>query len=168
MLSWPAPTPAIRLSDGAPLLSRLWRPASACIGWLFRMCGPPAGDLPSRHLKPWTQPDSQSRHHNPGAIPACTLRLVVLMSLIEDEPRIRDALTRAMQSLGHRVIAAEAGLPGLQVIVSDEPDIVILDLGLPDIDGLELLRMIRAVSMVPVIAATARDDEIGRASRREG
>jgi DNA-binding response OmpR family regulator len=81
------------------------------------------------------------------------------MSLVEDDPRIRDALTRAMQLLGHRVISAEAGLPGLQVIVSDEPDIVILDLGLPDIDGLELLRMIRAVSPVPVIVATARDDE---------
>jgi DNA-binding response OmpR family regulator len=81
------------------------------------------------------------------------------MSLVEDDPRIRDALTRAMQLLGHRVIGSDAGLPGLQAIVSEEPDIVILDLGLPDIDGLELLRMIRAVSEVPVIVATARDDE---------
>jgi DNA-binding response OmpR family regulator len=81
------------------------------------------------------------------------------MSLIEDDPRIRDALTRAMQSLGHQVIGADAGLPGLQAIMSDDPEIVILDLGLPDIDGLELLRMIRAVSTVPVIVATARDDE---------
>jgi DNA-binding response OmpR family regulator len=81
------------------------------------------------------------------------------MSLVEDDPRIREALTRAMHLLGHRVIGAEAGLPGLRAIVAEEPDIVILDLGLPDIDGLELLRMIRAVSAVPVIIATARDDE---------
>jgi DNA-binding response OmpR family regulator len=50
-------------------------------------------------------------------------------------------------------------MEGLEQVVARAPDAVILDLGLPDLDGLEVLKMIRAVSQVPVIVATARDDE---------
>ena len=50
-------------------------------------------------------------------------------------------------------------MDGLSQIVSGAPDVVVLDLGLPDLDGAELLRMVRAVSSVPVIVATARDDD---------
>jgi DNA-binding response OmpR family regulator len=81
------------------------------------------------------------------------------ITLIEDDGLIRDALCRALQRLGHEVRSAESGLAGLRDIVGSSQDLVVLDLGLPDIDGLELLRMLRAVSTVPVIAATARDDE---------
>src|ERR1700738_3354853 len=84
---------------------------------------------------------------------------MALVALIEDDPLIRDALCRALQTLGHEVRSAPTGLEGLQDIVAVSPDVVVLDLGLPDIDGLELLRMLRAVSIVPVVAATARDDE---------
>jgi DNA-binding response OmpR family regulator len=48
---------------------------------------------------------------------------------------------------------------GLQAVLDERPDLVVLDLGLPDVDGLDLLRMLRAVTTVPVIIATARDDE---------
>jgi two-component system, OmpR family, KDP operon response regulator KdpE len=82
-----------------------------------------------------------------------------IVALIEDDGLIRDALCRALATLGHEVQSAPSGLAGLRDIVDGSPEVVVLDLGLPDIDGLELLRMLRAVSAVPVIAATARDEE---------
>ena len=79
--------------------------------------------------------------------------------LVEDDPAIRSALVRALSDRGHGVRSAATGMAGLQDAVEHGPDIVILDLGLPDIDGCTLLTMLRAVSKVPVIVATARDDE---------
>jgi DNA-binding response OmpR family regulator len=84
---------------------------------------------------------------------------VISVALIEDDARIRDTLERALATRGYDVRLATTGLEGLAHAVEADTDVVILDLGLPDIDGLELLRMIRAISTVPVIAATARDDE---------
>ena len=55
--------------------------------------------------------------------------------------------------------SAGTALDGLRRAVEERPDLVVLDLGLPDLDGRELLRMLRAVSTVPVIVATARDDD---------
>ncbi|MCW2598468.1 MAG: two component transcriptional regulator, winged helix family [Frankiales bacterium] len=79
--------------------------------------------------------------------------------LIEDDPGIRTALVRALSERGHGVRTAATGMAGLQEAVDGRPDLVVLDLGLPDMDGCTLLAMLRAVSEVPVIVATARDDE---------
>ena len=84
---------------------------------------------------------------------------VAVVAIIEDEARIREALARTLVERGHAVRSASTGMAGLQQVVDDPPDVVVLDLGLPDIDGTELLKMLRAVSSVPVIVATARDDE---------
>jgi len=84
---------------------------------------------------------------------------MTVVSLVEDDPDIRSSLARALGQRGHEVRAVATGLGALSEIVERAPDVVVLDLGLPDIDGLELLRMLRAVSSVPVIVATARDDE---------
>jgi DNA-binding response OmpR family regulator len=84
---------------------------------------------------------------------------VARLLLIEDDPSIRTPLIRALRDRGHAVAAAHTAMNGLQSVLDDHPDLVILDLGLPDLDGLELLRMLRAVSRVPVIIATARDEE---------
>jgi DNA-binding response OmpR family regulator len=86
---------------------------------------------------------------------------VVLVAVVEDDPQVRAALERALLTSGHDVTAAATGLEGLSTVVERKPDVVILDLGLPDIDGLELLKMLRAVSDVPVIVATAREDDAG-------
>ncbi len=81
------------------------------------------------------------------------------VAVVEDDPHIRAAVSRGLTERGHVVLGASTGLGALAEIVEQRPDLVVLDLGLPDIDGLELLRMLRAVSAVPVIVATARDDE---------
>ena len=79
--------------------------------------------------------------------------------LVEDDPEIRSALMRSLRDLGHAVNAVASGLTALTGAVEQKPDVVVLDLGLPDIDGADVLSMLRAVSDVPVIVATARDDE---------
>jgi DNA-binding response OmpR family regulator len=84
---------------------------------------------------------------------------VAVLLIVEDDLRIRSALSRALTERGHAVSSEPAGLPALQRLVSDPPDLVVLDLGLPDVDGIQLLRMLRPVSSVPVIVATARDDD---------
>jgi DNA-binding response OmpR family regulator len=81
------------------------------------------------------------------------------VTLIEDDARIRSALTRALIQRGHSVQTSETAMIGLTKVIEQAPDVVILDLGLPDVDGLELLKMMRAVTAVPVIVLTARDDE---------
>ena len=81
------------------------------------------------------------------------------VAVVEDDRHILAAVTRGLTERGHVVLGASTGLGALGDIVDGRPDVVVLDLGLPDIDGLELLRMLRAVTTVPVIVATARDDE---------
>jgi signal transduction histidine kinase len=84
---------------------------------------------------------------------------VAQLLVVEDDERIRAALIRALRERGHAVSSAGTALDGLRQAVDERPDLVVLDLGLPDLDGRELLRMLRAVSAVPVIVATARDDD---------
>ncbi|MFI5662662.1 response regulator transcription factor [Streptomyces sp. NPDC051684] len=79
--------------------------------------------------------------------------------VVEDDPALRNALVRALRDRGHAVATAATGMAGLDAAVTDRPDLVVLDLGLPDVDGAQVLRMLRAVSDVPVIVATARDEE---------
>jgi DNA-binding response OmpR family regulator len=84
---------------------------------------------------------------------------VAFVTLIEDDPPIQRALTRALEVRGHVVRSHGNPQPAITEITSNPPDVVILDLGLPDIDGLDVLKMVRAVRDVPVIVASARDDD---------
>ena len=79
--------------------------------------------------------------------------------VVEDDDAIRAGLVRGLGQRGLAVASVGAGLPALEAVVKDRPDVVLLDLGLPDIDGLRVLAMIRAVSQVPVIVVTAQDDD---------
>lgn len=79
--------------------------------------------------------------------------------LVEDDSAIRVALTRSLHDQGHVVRTAVSGMTALTDAVEQKPEVILLDLGLPDIDGADVLSMLRAVSDVPVIVATARDDE---------
>jgi DNA-binding response OmpR family regulator len=84
---------------------------------------------------------------------------VAQVLIIEDDPRIRPLLMRSLDERGHAVTSASTGMQGLAMAVDNRPDLVILDLGLPDVDGTQVLQMLRAVSDVPVIVASARDDD---------
>jgi len=79
--------------------------------------------------------------------------------IVEDEQAIRQGLSTFLANNGHSVEATSTGMDGVQRAAEGGFDVVVLDLGLPDLDGGQVLKMIRAVSDVPVIVATARDDE---------
>jgi two-component system, OmpR family, KDP operon response regulator KdpE len=85
--------------------------------------------------------------------------------IVEDDPTIRTGVVRALTERGHVVASAASAMEGLKLAVAEKPDVILLDLGLPDLDGREMLRMLRAVSAVPVIVVTARrtEEEIVRA-----
>ncbi|MFH8569189.1 response regulator transcription factor [Streptomyces sp. NPDC017993] len=88
--------------------------------------------------------------------------------VVEDDPALRNALVRALRDRGHAVATAPSGMAGLDAAVTSPPDLVVLDLALPDVDGGQVLRMLRAVSNVPVIVATARDEEPEMVALLEG
>jgi len=79
--------------------------------------------------------------------------------LIEDEPQIRRFLRATLGSHGYRLHEAETGEDGLIEAASRQPDVVILDLGLPDVDGLQVIRRLREWSKVPIIVLSARGQE---------
>lgn len=76
--------------------------------------------------------------------------------LIEDDVDLRRLVAEALSSVGHHVESAATAMDGLRALPAGGFDLVVLDLGLPDLDGRDLLKMIRAVSAVPVIVTTAR------------
>ena len=84
---------------------------------------------------------------------------LVTILIIEDEPAIRRLLRTTLNAQGYQVGEAATGAEGLAAIASQAPDLVMLDLGLPDIDGLEIIRRLRSDSSVPLIVLTARSDE---------
>jgi two-component system KDP operon response regulator KdpE len=79
--------------------------------------------------------------------------------LIEDEPQIRRFLRATLGSQGYRLFEAATGADGLVEAASRQPDVVILDLGLPDMNGLEVIRRLREWSTVPIIVLSARGQE---------
>ncbi|HEY1573224.1 MAG TPA: response regulator transcription factor [Pseudonocardiaceae bacterium] len=79
--------------------------------------------------------------------------------LVEDDPAVQAALVHALTDRGFAVEPLGTAVDALRAVADRVPDIVILDLGLPDLDGAAALRMLRGVTNVPVIIATARGDE---------
>ncbi|PYC79576.1 DNA-binding response regulator [Streptomyces tateyamensis] len=79
--------------------------------------------------------------------------------VVEDDPTIRSSLIEILTSHGLLVRSSPDGFGALREVTQWQPDAVVLDLGLPDLDGADALRMIRGLSQVPVVVATARDDD---------
>jgi DNA-binding response OmpR family regulator len=82
--------------------------------------------------------------------------------VVDDEPAIVDALRYSLEKDQHRVTVAFDGERALQLAAEDAPDLVILDLMLPGIDGLEVCRRLRQTGQIPIIMLTARDEEVDR------
>ena len=79
--------------------------------------------------------------------------------IVDDEPPIRRLLRTSLNAQGYRTIEAATAAEALASIGRDRPDVVILDLGLPDRDGLDVIREVRAVSAVPIVVLTSREAE---------
>ena len=82
-----------------------------------------------------------------------------IVVLIEDEPQIRRFLRTTLTGHGYRLFEAATGAEGLIEAASRQPDVVLLDLGLPDVDGLEVIRRLREWTTVPIIVLSARGQE---------
>src|SRR6476619_3151918 len=82
--------------------------------------------------------------------------------VVEDDPRISDVLEYALKAEGHDVQKAQRGREAIEMAERSAPGLIVLDVGLPDIDGFEVCRSIRKFSDVPVIFLTSRSDEVDR------
>jgi DNA-binding response OmpR family regulator len=82
--------------------------------------------------------------------------------VVEDEREIRELLRRYLERAGFAVLTTGSGAQALQMLHEDTSDLVVLDLGLPDVDGIEVLRAARAEGGVPVIVLTARSEVADR------
>jgi DNA-binding response OmpR family regulator len=88
-----------------------------------------------------------------------TVRYMARVLVVEDDPLVRSAVIADLSKRSHAVRTAGTALDGIRELSHNPPEVIVLDLGLPDLDGRQALRMMRAVSTTPVIIATACDDE---------
>ena len=82
--------------------------------------------------------------------------------IVDDEPAIRRFLKASLESEGFAIVAAETAAQALSAVAQVKPDLMILDLGLPDQDGLEVIRQVRAGSPLPILVLSVRNDEPGK------
>ena len=85
-----------------------------------------------------------------------------LLLVIDDEPPIRRLLRTSLSAQRYRVLEADTASEGIRRVRSERPDAVILDLGLPDQDGIGVIRTLRGFSKVPIIVLSSRGDERGK------
>ena len=82
--------------------------------------------------------------------------------IVDDDPRLRDLVTMTLERAGFATVTAADGQRALIHAAREAPDLVVLDVGLPEMEGFEVCRRLRAQSDVPILFLTARDDEIDR------
>src|SRR5512144_734845 len=86
----------------------------------------------------------------------------VAVLIVEDDAAIRRFLRVSLMESGYRVIETGSGQEGMRRLRLDTPDIIVLDLGLPDVDGLDIIREVRRASPVPIVVLSSRADERGK------
>ncbi len=82
--------------------------------------------------------------------------------IVDDEPAILRILKSTLKAAGHQVETAETGSEAVRLVARQSPDLILLDLGLPDLDGKDVLQSIRAWTLVPIVVLSARHDETER------
>src|SRR5665811_959976 len=82
-----------------------------------------------------------------------------LFLIVEDDKQIRLFIRASLENKNYKTICVSTGMEALNIISSNPPDIVILDLGLPDMEGIEVIRRVRTYSLVPIIVVSARDQD---------
>ncbi|WP_343208068.1 response regulator transcription factor [Anaerolentibacter hominis] len=82
-----------------------------------------------------------------------------LILVVEDDAAVRNLITTTLETQGYRYHTAETGSESIMEAVSQRPDIILLDLGLPDMDGVDIIRKVRAWSNVPIIVVSARSED---------
>ena len=82
--------------------------------------------------------------------------------VVDDEQTVRDTVALRLEQDGHRVITAADGAEALRQYRSEKPDLILLDLMLPELSGIEITRIVRAESDVPILMLTARDSELDK------
>ena len=82
--------------------------------------------------------------------------------IVDDEPAIRRFLKASLETEGFQIVAAETAAQALKEAAQAKPDLMILDLGLPDQDGIEVIRQVRAAGALPIIVLSVRNDEPGK------
>lgn len=82
--------------------------------------------------------------------------------VIEDEQNINDILTFSLNKEGYKTLSALDGVTGLEMALNENPDLILLDVMLPGMDGFEVCKQIRMTSQVPIIMLTAREDELDK------
>jgi DNA-binding response OmpR family regulator len=87
---------------------------------------------------------------------------VTTVLVVDDEQTVRDTVTLRLEQDGHRVIAAADGAEALRQFRTEKPDLILLDLMLPELSGIEITRIIRGESDVPILMLTARDSELDK------
>ncbi|MGH2704652.1 MAG: response regulator [Actinomycetota bacterium] len=92
---------------------------------------------------------------------------MIRVLVVDDEPQILRALRTSLEARGYEVLTAARGGDGLRLLSSSASDLLILDLGLPDLDGVEVLRRARGFSEVPVIVLTVRDAQSDKVAALE-
>src|ERR1700752_5484171 len=89
------------------------------------------------------------------------VRIMARVLIFEDDSYVRSAMVAELPHRSHAVRTAGTALDGIREVSNHPPELIVLDLGLPDLDGGQALKMMRTVTTAPVIVATARDEEGG-------
>jgi DNA-binding response OmpR family regulator len=85
-----------------------------------------------------------------------------LVLIVEDEQKIRDLVRRYLERAGYIVLSTGSGAEAITIVADARPDLVVLDLGLPDVSGTEVAREVRTIADIPIVMLTARSDEEDR------